>query len=117
MGTGSIAHTFAKGIAGSQTGALVAVGSRTAEAAERFGAAYGVDRARCHPSYEALLADTGVQAVYISLPNHLHAEWTIKCAAAGKHILCEKPLTVNHAEAETVIEAVRRHGVFMMEAF
>ncbi len=115
MGTGKIAETFAKGVAGSQTGALVAVGSRTQEAADRFGTQYDIPRR--HPSYEALIADPEVEAIYLSMPNHIHAEWTIKCAEAGKHILCEKPLTVNHAEAVPVIEAVRKHDVFMMEAF
>ncbi|HZO88729.1 MAG TPA: Gfo/Idh/MocA family oxidoreductase [Chthonomonadaceae bacterium] len=115
MGTGRIAQTFAKGIAGSQTGELVAVGSRAQETADRFGAEFNVPRR--HASYAALVADPEVEAIYISLPNHLHAEWTIRCAEAGKHILCEKPLTVNHAEAVQVIEAVRKHDVFMMEAF
>ncbi len=76
---------------------------------------YGVERR--YPSYDALLADPDVQAVYISLPNHLHAEWTIKCAQAGKHILCEKPFTTNRGEAMAVLEEVRRHDVFLMEAF
>jgi predicted dehydrogenase len=115
MGTGKIAGTFAKGIAGSETGTLVAIGSRTQEAADRFGDEHNV--VRRHPTYEALVADPDIDAIYISLPNHLHAEWTIRCAEAGKHILCEKPLTVNHAEAVTAIEAVRKHNVFMMEAF
>ena len=64
-----------------------------------------------------MLADPNVQAVYISNPHPGHAEWAIRCAEAGKHILCEKPLAMNHAEAMTVLEAVRRHDVFLMEAF
>jgi aryl-alcohol dehydrogenase-like predicted oxidoreductase/predicted dehydrogenase len=64
-----------------------------------------------------LLADKDVQAVYISLPNHLHAEWAIKCARAGKAILLEKPFALNYAEALAVIEAVKHHGVFLLEAF
>jgi predicted dehydrogenase len=115
LGTGKIAQIFARGIAGSETGTLVAVGSRAQETADTFGAAFSAPRR--YPTYDGLLADPEVEAIYISLPNHLHAEWTIKCAQAGKHILCEKPLTVNHAEAVPVIEAVRRHDVFMMEAF
>src|ERR1051325_6831803 len=111
LGTGKIAETFAKGIAGSRTGALVAVGSRKQETADRFGETYQVPRR--YPTYEGLLADTEVEAIYISLPNHLHAEWTIKCAEAGKHILCEKPFTVNFAQAMAVIEAARYHGVFL----
>src|ERR687883_280587 len=115
LGTGRIARTFAEGIAASESGTLIAVGSRAQETADRFADTYGVERR--YASYEALLADPDVQAVYISLPNHLHAEWTIKCAQAGKHILCEKPLTTNYGEAMTVVEEVRRCGVFLMEAF
>jgi predicted dehydrogenase/aryl-alcohol dehydrogenase-like predicted oxidoreductase len=115
LGTGAIARTFAEGIAASESGTLIAVGSRAQETADRFADTYGVERR--YASYEALLADPDVQAVYISLPNHLHAEWTIKCAQAGKHILCEKPLTTNYAEAMTVVEEVRRCDVFLMEAF
>ncbi len=115
MGTGNIARTFAKGVRGSATGRLVAIGSRTQEAADTFGAEF--EAANRHGSYAALVADPEVDAIYISLPNHLHAEWTIRCAEAGKHILCEKPFTVNHAEALPVIEAVRKHDVFLMEAF
>jgi len=115
LGTGKIAGVFAKGVAASRTGTLVAVGSRTQAAADRFAAEFGPMAA--HPSYDALLSDAEVEAVYISLPNHLHAEWTIKCARAGKHILCEKPFTVNHAEAVAALEAVRSANVFLMEAF
>jgi len=115
LGTGGIARTFAAGIAASESGTLIAVGSRAQETVDRFADTYDVERR--YASYEALLADPDVQAVYISLPNHLHAEWTIKCAQAGKHILCEKPLTTNYAAAMTVVEEVRRCDVFLMEAF
>jgi predicted dehydrogenase len=70
-----------------------------------------------YSSYEALLADPAVAAVYNALPNHLHLEWTVKAARAGKHVLCEKPLTVNVAEAGQMIDAVRAADVFLMEAF
>lgn len=115
LGTGRIAQSLAHAIAASRTSELVAVGSRTREAAEKFRAAFRVPR--CYASYAEVLADKRVQAVYISLPNHLHAPWAILCAEAGKHILCEKPLTSNHAQAMAVIEAVKRHKVFLMEAF
>ncbi len=115
LGTGRIAGIFAKGLARSRTGRLVAVGSRTQASAERFGQEFGVERR--HASYAALLADSTVDAVYISTPHSLHAEWAIRAAEAGKHILCEKPLTLNHAEAMAVIEAARRADVFLMEAF
>ncbi len=115
IGTGAIARTFAAGLAKSDTGALAAVGSRTREAADKFGAEFNVPRR--HASYDALLADDTVQAVYISTPHPQHAEWAIRAAAAGKHILCEKPITLNHSEAMAVVEAARHHDVFLMEAF
>src|ERR1700722_9820609 len=115
IGTGRIAHVFAEGIAGSQTGTLLAVGSRTQEAADTFGDIWKVPRR--YGSYEALLADDEVQAIYISTPHPLHAEWAIKAADAGKHILCEKPLALNHAEAMVVVDAAQRNNVFLMEAF
>ncbi len=115
LGTGGIAHRFAGALATSRTGRLVAVASRTRSGADAFGDEFGV--AKRYEGYEALLADPEVQAVYISLPNHLHARWTVRCAEAGKHILCEKPLATNEAEAMVAVEAARRHGVFLMEAF
>jgi predicted dehydrogenase len=115
LSTGRIAGIFAKQLSESRTGRLAAVGSRSWANADKFAAQHHVPRR--HGSYEALLADPDVQAVYIATPHTLHAEWCIKAAAAGKHILCEKPLTLNHAEAMAVIEAARKHGVFLMEAF
>ncbi len=115
LGTGMIARTFAKAVHASETGRLTAVGSRTRASAEAFATEMQVPRA-CG-DYDELLADPDVDAVYISLPNHLHARWTVRAAEAGKHILCEKPLATNHAEAMTAVEAARRHDVFLMEAF
>ncbi len=115
ISTGSIAGTFARALAKSTTGTLVAVVSRSQESADRFGAEFDV--ARRYASYEALLADDGVEAVYIATPHPFHAESAIRAADAGKHILCEKPLALNHAEALAIVEAARRNGVFLMEAF
>ena len=115
LGTGRIAGIFAEGLSLSRTGKLVAVGSRTQMGADAFGERWHV--AHRHPSYEDLLADETVQAIYIATPHPEHAEWAIRAAEAGKHILCEKPLTLNHAEAMAVVEAARRNDVFLMEAF
>jgi predicted dehydrogenase len=115
LGTGAIARTFAQGLAKSRTGRLIAVGSRQPDTAGKFAQEFGGITA--HGSYEELLADPAVQAVYISTPHPSHAEWCIKAARAKKHILCEKPLAMNHAEAMVAAETAREHGVFLMEAF
>ena len=115
IGTGNIAKKFVQGVQRSKTGKLVAVGSRSQEKAEAFGKEFNVPRR--HGGYEALLADGEVQAVYVSTPHPMHAEWAIKAARAGKHVLCEKPIGINHAEAMAIVEAAREHDVFLMEAF
>jgi predicted dehydrogenase len=94
---------------------VVAIASRDADRAQTAAEALGIPRV--HGSYEALLADPDVDAVYIPLPNHLHAEWTIAAARAGKHVLCEKPLALTAAEAGTMISACADAGVLLMEAF
>jgi predicted dehydrogenase len=94
---------------------VVAIGSRDPERARAVAARHGIPRV--HGSYEALLADPEVDAVYVPLPNHLHAEWTLAAARAGKHVLCEKPLAMTAADAERMIEGCRAAGVVLMEAF
>ena len=115
IGTGKIAAAFARALNHTDTGDLVAVASRTEANAERFGETHGVGFR--HASYEALVADPGVDAVYISTPHPMHAEWAIRCAEVGKHVLCEKPMTLNEADTMAVVEAARRNDVFLMEAF
>ena len=94
---------------------LVAVASRDQTRAEEYAREWGIERA--YGSYEALLADPGIEAVYISLPNTMHVEWSIKSLEAGKHVLCEKPLTRNPEEAEAAFDASDRAGRLLMEAF
>lgn len=97
-------------------GAVVAaVAARDAEKARRFAAKHGI--ARVHPSYEALLADPDLDAVYNPLPNSLHATWTIRALEAGKHVLCEKPFSATVAEAEAMAAAATAARRILMEAF
>jgi len=117
LSTGAIARTFAHGLTQSRTGRLVAVGSRSREAAEAFGSQFGVPAARVHADYEALLRDPQVEAVYIATPHPFHAQWAVKAAQAGKHVLCEKPFAMNLGQAQAMFAAARQHHVFMMEAF
>ena len=94
---------------------VVAIASRDLGRAEAAASGLGIERAL--GSYEDLLADPDVEAVYNPLPNHLHTEWTIAAARAGKHVLCEKPLATNAAEAERMIRVCEAEGVLLMEAF
>ena len=87
LGCANIAKQFTRDVAASTAVKIVAVGSRKLETAQAFAAAQGIGRA--HGSYEALLNDAEVDAIYLPLPNSLHAEWAIKAAQRGKHILCE----------------------------
>jgi len=94
---------------------VVAVASRDSDRAEAYAVEHGISRS--HGSYEALLEDSEVDAVYISLPNSLHVEWSVRALAAGKHVLCEKPLTRSPEEAEHAFDAAERAGCILMEAF
>jgi predicted dehydrogenase/aryl-alcohol dehydrogenase-like predicted oxidoreductase len=115
LATGAIAKTFGRQLTQSKTGTLVAVGSRSQESADAFGDEFKVPHR--YGSYQGVLDDEEVQAVYVSPPHPMHAECAIKTAEAGKHILCEKPIGMNHAEAMAIIEAAHRNDVFLMEAF
>jgi xylose dehydrogenase (NAD/NADP) len=94
---------------------VVAVASRSIARAEAWAREHAVDRA--HGSYEALLADDEVDAVYISLPNSLHVEWSVRALEAGKHVLCEKPLAARAADAERAFDTAERAGRVLTEAF
>ncbi len=94
---------------------VVAVASRDRARAEAYARENGIERA--YGSYEDLLADPDVEAVYISLPNSLHVEWSIRALQAGKHVLCEKPLSRRPAEVEDVFDVAEQAGLVLMEAF
>lgn len=115
LSTANIAHPFCEGLVGSSTVQVVAVGSRSAEAAAAFAQRHGI--ARVHASYEALLADPEVDAIYNPLPNSLHAPWSEKAMRAGKHVLCEKPLTVTLAEARSLFAVSQQTGRVLLEAY
>jgi predicted dehydrogenase len=115
LSTGRIAGIFAQGVLGSKTGVLTAVGSRALQSAQGFAKKYKIPKA--HGSYEALLADPAVEAVYIATPHPLHLKWALRAAKAGKHILCEKPLGLTLADAKKMVDAARKNKVFFMEAF
>jgi predicted dehydrogenase len=115
MGTGNIARQFAAGVVSARRSLLAAVGSRSAESAQAFARAFQIPVA--HGSYEGLLADPQVDAVYISLPNTMHHLWTIAALRAGKHVLCEKPFAVNTAEAQEMIDVAHQKGRVAIEAF
>jgi predicted dehydrogenase len=115
LSTGVIARTFAQSLAQSSTAELLAVASRTTEAAQRFAHEFAVPRA--YAAYQALLADAEVDVVYIATPHPSHADWVLAAARAKKHVLCEKPLAMNHAEVSALVQAARDNDVFLMEAF
>ena len=94
---------------------LLAVASRSQETAEAYAKEKKISRA--YGSYEALLADPEIDVIYNPLPNHLHAEWTIKAVEAGKHVLCEKPLALSVAEVDAIHAAAHKHGRVVAEAF
>jgi predicted dehydrogenase len=94
---------------------LVAVAARDKERAKAFAAKHGIPRV--HDSYDALLADPEIDAVYVPLPNGSHGEWAIKAVAAGKHVLCEKPVAANAEEATQMARAATSNGRIIMEAF
>jgi D-xylose 1-dehydrogenase (NADP+, D-xylono-1,5-lactone-forming) len=115
LGTARIARSFVEALRQSERVAVAAVASRNADKAAAFAAGMGI--ARHFGSYAELLADRDIDAVYIPLPNSLHAQWSIAAAHAGKHVLCEKPLAASAAEARAMFEAARRNGVQLVEAY
>lgn len=113
-GTGGIAAAFARDLALLPDAEIVAVGSRTQAAADAFADRFGI--AHRHVGYEALAADPDVDAIYVAVPHTGHCEATLAAIAGGKAVLCEKPFSLNLAEAERMVAAARAAGTFLMEA-
>lgn len=114
LGTGGIARTFASDLAHTPGAELAAVGSRTQAAADAFAADYDIPRA--HGSWAELAADPDVDVIYVATPHASHHEATLVCLAGGKHVLCEKPMTLDLASSAQLVAAAREHSLFLMEA-
>jgi xylose dehydrogenase (NAD/NADP) len=115
MGTARINRRLIPALRASAGNRLVAVASRDRARGEVYAREWGIGRA--HGSYEALLDDPDVDVVYVPLPNHLHAEWSIRAARAGKHVLCEKPLALSVEEVDAMEAEARAAGVLLAEGF
>lgn len=114
LGAGSIAHKFATGFGGVEDGELYAVGSRSLEKANEFADKFNIPKR--YGSYEELVSDPDVDAIYVATPHSFHKEHTILCLNAGKGVLCEKPIAVNAREVEEMVECARKNNAFLMEA-
>lgn len=102
-------------ILSSDQGRIAAIASRSREKAAATAARFGIEKS--HGSYQALIDDPDIEAIYNPLPNHLHVEWTVKALEAGKHVLCEKPIGLNAGEARAIVAARDRSGKRVIEAF
>jgi predicted dehydrogenase len=114
LGTGGIARSFAADLRLTDSGVVVAVGSRSQTSADRFADEFGI--ASRHASYEALVSDPEVDVVYVATPHPMHHDNAILALQAGKHVLVEKPFMMNAAEARAVVRVARERGLFAMEA-
>src|SRR4051794_13833402 len=117
LGTGNIARQFAAGLTGSDRGSLTAVGSRSAGSAQTFIQSIAPNSQITAGSYDNVLSSRDVDAVYVSLPNSLHHEWTIRALRAGKHALCEKPFAASAAQAREMFDVAKSVGRVAVEAF
>ncbi|MEO8676675.1 MAG: Gfo/Idh/MocA family oxidoreductase [Casimicrobiaceae bacterium] len=115
LGAARIARLFVEAVRTSPKVVVSAVASRDAERAAAFARETGIEHV--HSTYDALLADRDIDAVYVPLPNNLHAEWSIRAADAGKHVLCEKPLAASASEARAMFDAAARNNVYLVEAY
>ncbi|MDP2712003.1 MAG: Gfo/Idh/MocA family oxidoreductase [Solirubrobacteraceae bacterium] len=115
LSTARIGGALVAGARESSAAGIVAVGSRSAASARAFADAHGI--ARAHDSYEALLADPDVEAIYVPLPNGMHVDWTIRALQAGKHVLCEKPMDRRPERVAEAFDAAEQAGLVLSEAF
>ena len=115
LGTAEITERVVPAMSRSEYGEVVAIASRSLGRAEAVARTLGIPKA--YASYAALLADSDIEAVYIPLPNFMHLEWVLAAAAAGKHILCEKPMAITAADAQLMVGAAEAAGVVLVEAF
>jgi predicted dehydrogenase len=115
LSTARINRALIKPLTSSKRTRLLSVASRSLSSAESYASEWKIPRA--HGSYESMLADPEIDVVYNSLPNHLHAEWTIKALRAGKHVLCEKPFAITFEEVDAMIAASKETGKVLSEAF
>jgi D-xylose 1-dehydrogenase (NADP+, D-xylono-1,5-lactone-forming) len=115
LSTADINRKVIPGLRASEKAELVAVASRDQERADEYAREWEIERA--YGTYEALLEDADVEALYISLPNTLHCEWSIRAVEAGKHVLCEKPMSRHVADVEAAFDAAERSGRILTEAF
>jgi predicted dehydrogenase len=114
LGTGWIAGAFVTDLRLTDSGVAAAVGSRSQGSADRFADEFGISRR--HASYESLVADPDVDAIYVATPHPMHHDNAILALRAGKHVLVEKPFTMSAAEAREIVDVAREHGLFAMEA-
>jgi D-xylose 1-dehydrogenase (NADP+, D-xylono-1,5-lactone-forming) len=115
LSTANINRALIKPLRASTRNRLTAVASRSQASAEAYAKEWKI--ARVFGSYQTMLADPEIDVVYNSLPNHLHAEWTINAVEAGKHVLCEKPIGLMPAEVDAMAAAAKKHGKVVAEAF
>jgi predicted dehydrogenase len=115
LGTARINQALIEPIQSSRNSKLNAIASRSAEKAAEYAKIWGIPR--YHSSYDSLLSDPDIDVIYISLPNSLHAEWSIKAMQMGKHVLCEKPLTTSNVDIDSIIDSANRTGMVITEAF
>src|SRR6478672_8287022 len=115
ISTADINRKLIPGVQASSKAELLGVASREQARAEEYARDWGIERA--YGSYDALLEDGDIEAVYIPLPNTLHCEWSVRALEAGKHVLCEKPLSRHPEEVDAAFDEADRAGRFLMEAF